>query len=430
MLIEFNVSNFRSIRDRQTFSMVASADRSLRNDNVHEVNSALALLHSAVLYGPNAAGKSNLVMACATLQQLILASANFQPGTAMPATPYRFNEANRLAPTCFDILFIAGDVRYNYCVEYTAQRVHSEWLVAYPLGKPQKWFERTYNPITGTYSWSFGRHFRVDRKKASWTNENSLFLSKATSFNEEAVKPIFSWFQNSLVVCHGLTTINPFLTMESLDDPEKRQFIDKMIEAADLSIQSLALAPMLGTLVNIGGASMPTNTVVPKKIVANHRDEESGALIEMELGDESAGTRKVIDFAGGWQKVLNEGATLMVDELDSSLHPLLTKLLVSYFHSPKHNSKGAQLIMTTHDTTLLDSELFRRDQIWFMEKHENTGIVKEKSKEGRKLGSQLYSLLAYKPRKDEKLERGYLRGRFGALPFVGSARFDLDDVVR
>lgn len=156
------------------------------------------------------------------------------------------------------------------------------------------------------------------------------------------------------------------------------------------------------------GATPVAQTLNQKRlrVVAWHRRAGSNDEVPLDMGDESDGTRKLFEFTGGWLHALNSGATLFVDELDRSLHPHMTRFLVGLFHS-RGNEKNAQLVFTTHDTTLLDTELVRRDQIWFVEKDQ------ERS-------SRLYSLLEYSPRKDEALERGYLKGRYGAIPFVGS----------
>lgn len=153
------------------------------------------------------------------------------------------------------------------------------------------------------------------------------------------------------------------------------------------------------------GASTATQVQKRFRVLAWHKRADSEEDVPLDIRDESDGTQKLFEFTGGWLHALKNGATLLVDELDRSLHPYMTRFLVGLFHS-RGNERNAQLVFTTHDTTLLDSDLLRRDQIWFMEKDDGQS-------------TRLYSLLEYSPRKDEALERGYLKGRYGAIPFIG-----------
>jgi AAA15 family ATPase/GTPase len=161
---------------------------------------------------------------------------------------------------------------------------------------------------------------------------------------------------------------------------------------------------------SLAGSSAP-GQVKSIRVQAVHRKLDGSGNVAFEMKDESEGTRRLIQYAGGWLKVLQDGAVLFFDELDVSLHPAITRFLISLFNNPEQNLDGAQLVFSTHDTNLLDKDLFRRDQIWFTEK--------DKKEETR-----LYPLLDFSPRQDDNLEKGYLRGRYGALPFVGSILFD------
>jgi AAA15 family ATPase/GTPase len=163
----------------------------------------------------------------------------------------------------------------------------------------------------------------------------------------------------------------------------------------------------IGTL---PGSAPKLQTPKSYRVLAWHKQTDSAEEVPLDISEESDGTRKVFEFTGGWLHALKHGATLLVDELDRSLHPHMTRFLVGLFHS-RSNTHNAQLVFTTHDTTLLDTDLLRRDQIWFVEKDEHQA-------------SHLYSLLEYSPRKDEALERGYLKGRYGAIPFIGDFGFD------
>lgn len=429
MLIEFSVSNFRSILTRQTLSMTASPDAAHRQRNVSPGGDKdLRFLRSAVIYGPNAAGKSNLMRAVETLRRLVQHSAiGFQEGQALPVTPFLFSTVPSTQPSEFEIIFIADDgVRYHYCCVASAERVFKEWLVAYPLNRAQRWFEREYDSATRTQRWWFGPNFNAERaERKVWqefTRDNSLFLSTAIQLNNAQLRPAFNWITQNLIVLVPGVDLNPFLSLNLLREDSGREQIMRFMRAADIGIDRMELLeedlppPPTGVLppgamrihFEIGpqpAASPATGIQKRFRVLAWHKRADSQEDVPLDIRDESDGTQKLFEFTGGWLHALNNGATLLVDELDRSLHPHMTRFLVGLFNS-RGNMKNAQLVLTTHDTTLLDSDLLRRDQIWFVEKDDDQS-------------THLYSLLEYSPRKDEALERGYLKGRYGAIPFIG-----------
>jgi AAA15 family ATPase/GTPase len=420
MLLEFSVSNFRSIYKRQTLSLVASSGNELAENNVYELKGHKPKsLRSAVIYGANAAGKSNLLRAALFAQNLIIQSAiALQEGMKISVPPFAFSETAQNESSEFEFLFVEDGVRYNYCFAVNGERVTKEWLVAYPHNKPQRWFEREFDAKTGKYNWSLGTNFKGEKAQQHvWQNStrtNALFLSMAVNLNNDQLKPVFRWFQTKLIIVLPDLQINPFLSLSLLQNASKKHLVEQFMQIADVGIESLELTeedfhPKPGRTANnfnISWSQTPGTPPKILKILAMHKKIGSNDLIPLEMQEESDGTKKIFEFAGGWIKVLEDGATILVDELDRSLHPIMTRFLVSLFHDADKNSKGAQLVFTTHDTTLLDTELFRRDQIWFVEKHEGC--------------TNLYPLLDYSPRKDEALERGYLKGRYGAIPFIGT----------
>lgn len=431
MFIEFSVTNFRSIQERQTLSLAASPDsKHLRQNVISGADENMRLLRSAVIYGPNAAGKSNLLRALETLRVLVQSSATgIQEGQRLPVTPFLFSKVSAEQPSEFEIIFIADDgIRYHYCCAVSTERVHKEWLVAYPRGRSQRWFEREYVSESNTYEWWFGPYFKAERAQRNvWqgsTRANALFLSTAIQLNNEQLRPIFTWLTQKLIVLIPGSGVdfNPFLSLNLLREESGKEKIMQYMRAADVGIDRLELleedlpattptAALLpgGVQVRLEIANPPGGTPSSPKqlrVRAWHKRADSGEEVPLDIGDESDGTRKLFEFAGGWLRALEWGATLFVDELDRSLHPHMTRFLVGLFHS-RANDKNSQLVFTTHDTTLLDTDLLRRDQIWFVEKD------KQRS-------SHFYSLLDYSPRKDEALERGYLKGRYGAIPFIGN----------
>jgi energy-coupling factor transporter ATP-binding protein EcfA2 len=430
MLIEFSVTNFRSVLTRQTISMVASPDTAHLQRNVSlGGDKDLRLLRSMVIYGPNASGKSNLLRALETMRQMVQNSAtSFQEGQLIPVTPFLFSKDAGEQPTEFEIIFTADDGdRYHYCCVASPERVFKEWLVAYPHGRAQRWFEREYDVETKTQRWWFGPNFKAERaERKVWqdfTASNVLFLSNAVKLNNSQLRPAFTWITQKLIVLvPGQFDLNPFLSLERLRQDTGRDQIMDFMRAADIGIDRLELleedmTPSSPTGPLPPGAmrlhlevNLPQGITPPAqksfRVLAWHKRTDSNEEVPLDMRDESDGTRKLFEFAGGWLRALEWGATLFVDELDRSLHPLMTRFLVGLFHS-RTNEKNAQLVFTTHDTTLLDTDLLRRDQIWFVEKDEQRS-------------SHFYSLLDYSPRKDEALERGYLKGRYGAIPFIGN----------
>jgi hypothetical protein len=432
VLIEFSVTNFRSIQARQTLSLVASRDPEHLERNVGgALGGGLRLLKSVVIYGANASGKSNLLRALESLRQLVQHSAtSIQEGQSLPITPFRLSKAVDGQPSEFEVAFIGDDgIRYHYLCAATAERVFKEWLVSYPMGRAQRWFEREYNRETGRQTWWFGPNFKAERaERKVWqefTRDNALFLSTAIQLNNAQLRPVFTWITQKLIVLTPGVDLNPFLSLELLREERGQRQIMSFMRAADVGIsrleleeQDLALSPPTSELApgavrlsfEVGlapGSPAPTHTSKRFRVLAWHKYTDSDDEVALDLmSDESDGTRKLFEFTGGWLRALEWGATLFVDELDRSLHPHITRFLVGLFNS-HGNSKNSQLIFTTHDTTLLDADILRRDQIWFIEK-------------GKQNSSHLYSLLDYSPRKGEALERGYLKGRYGAVPFVGS----------
>jgi len=415
MLIEFSVTNFRSIGARQTLSMVASSDSSHAESNVTpNKDKELRLLKSAVIYGPNAAGKSNLLRAMEVFRQLVQNSATtFQEGQSIPVTAFILSKETVDQPTIFEIVFVADDgVRYDYYCEVSPKRVLKEWLIAFPQGRPQRWFEREYDSATEKEKWWFGPNFKSERAERkiwqSFTGANVLFLSNAIKLNNAQLRPAFNWITHKLIILVPGVDLNPFLSLELLRQELGHEKIMRFMRAADVGIDRLELQEEELALMLQSGSARQGALPHPHKrirVLAWHKLTDSEEQVSIDMMDESDGTQKLFEFTGGWLRTLEWGATLFVDELDRSLHPHMTRFLVELFHSSA-NENNAQLIFTTHDTTLLDTEILRRDQIWFVEKD------KQRS-------SHLYSMLEYSPRKDEALERGYLKGRYGAIPFIG-----------
>ena len=245
------------------------------------------------------------------------------------------------------------------------------------------------------------------------TRPNSLFLSMAVQLNSDALRPVFDWFVSQLVIFNEHAQLNPQVSIQMLKQVEGRKEICNFLSAADISIADIDVetrrVPKQAVHFDLveGKTEVRTEEMEEHKLRFHHVTEHGKYVFE--LMDESSGTRNLLFLAGPVLEILSKGLTLVIDELDTSLHSLLVRELVRLFHRPEINTGGAQLIFTTHDTSLLDApDLFRRDQVWFVEKD-------------RDQASSLVGLSEFSPRKNEALERGYLMGRYGGVPFLNQS---------
>jgi uncharacterized protein len=416
MLIEFSATNYKSIRETQTFSLVASSGKERLGNNTFDPASPSTprLLRSGVIYGPNAAGKSNLIAALGFVKEFIESSAGgMQRGESISISPFRLDSKTSREPSEFEIVFMEGSIRYQYGFSATSDRVTEEWLYAYPGSRQQQWFSRSFNENAGKYQWYFGPAFKGQKRLLTHAiRSNALFLSTAVQLNNEQLQPIFDWFNDRLIVASGrgqLPLQYEDYTATRCKDELDRQRVAHFLKAADLGIDCLSVKVSKFTEGDFppdlpDGIRDQLLGREKLQVGFQHEQNETGELVSFSIQDESDGTRNMFALAGPWLDVLDRGFVMVMDELDTSLHPKLVRFLVSMFHSNDTNKNNAQLVFTTHDVTLLE-DVFRRDQIWFVEK------VAEQQ-------SRVYPLSDFRPRKGEAVARGYLRGRYGALPHV------------
>ena len=427
MLIELKVTNFRSIHTTQTLSMVRGTGTELKEQNTFDsgLPSLPNLLRSIVVYGPNAAGKSNIVRAMRFMHKFVLTSQTLQEGQNINVIPFLLNSKSSTEPSEFEVTFIQDEVRYQYGFAVNNVRVLNEWLLAYPKGSPQQWFERKYDSVKDSEDWSFGSKFSGSlQQRDIWeasTRKNALFLSTAIQLNNEQLKPVFNWFQQKLAVILPSGGFNLKFSFEQCSSEEGKNNIMEFMNYADISILGIELKKIK---IPFSPDRLPSDMPqeVREWIIRDsqgkeftdvkflHKAIDSGKVVPFDFSDESDGTKKLFALAGPLLDILAKGRILFIDELDTSLHPLMVRFLISLIHNPEINKNNAQLVFTTHDTSILDTDIFRRDQVWFVEKD-------------KKSASHLYPLSDFSPRKGEALERGYLKGRYGALPFIGEFKF-------
>ena len=414
MLIQFTVGNYRSIKDEATISLVAGPGAEHRERNVRvpvmrgDVR-ATPLLRSAAIYGANAAGKTNLIRALDAMRDIVVDSS--RDDAELPVTPFLLNAERDRQPTRFEMTCIVAGVRYQYGFSATQEAVVGEWLYAWPHGRAQLWFKR--DATTGETSFEFGGKLQGDREV--WrraTRHNALFLSTAATLNSQQLRPLYDWFKTRLhVVGIGIGSWNSAYSAQCALG-ERRAAVVRLLQAADLAVSDLRVVEREITedMIPDGMPSEMEDLLLGERVHDVHvvHQDPAGQPIKLDLDDESDGTQKMFALAGPWVDVLENGHVVVVDELHDNLHPMLVRHLVERFHDAALDS-NAQLIFSTHDTSILSQDVFRRDQIWFCERNacHETALV---------------PLSDFRPRKGlENLERGYLAGRYGAVPYIRSA---------
>lgn len=410
MLLEFRVRNYRSIRDEVVVSFVASKDKKLAESHLAStgITSLPNVLRSAVVYGSNASGKSTLLQSLFYMRAVVAESATImQPGQTFSVQPFRLDTEYAKQPSEFEITFLLGGVRHQYGFILTPERIVDEWLLVYRTSKPQQWFSRSYDEKSQTYDYEFSTHLTGPRKL--WqesTRPNALFLSTAAQLNSELLGPIFRWLVEQPVYFGAGLSPLPDLTTQLLQTEVGKREVRDFLASADISISDVVSVSRPGFhhqfMIGPDGPkfSREEREILTPQFV--HKTEHGSATFE--LHEESEGTQRLYALVAPVLDVLKNGRLLIVDELDRSMHPLLVRRLVRMFHTPALNPMGAQLLFSTHDTSLLDRALFRRDQIWFTEKDQDQA-------------TRLYPLSDFSPRETEAWEKGYLIGRYGAVPF-------------
>ena len=406
MLVNFTVKNFRSFKEERTFSMEAASIKEHKESVINRNN--YKLLPVAVFYGANSSGKSNLIISMLIMRSIVITSNSINPGQSLPYDPFALDETSKTQPTFFEIQFIYKETLYRYGFEYNKVEIVSEWLYEKKFGeKEYELFIRSGIEIEVNE-----KRFLEGKliKENNLTSKNRLFLSVVAQFNGEKSKLIFEWFLflNGLSglddEIYGNFTSEVFLNEQYSDIANKAQefFNDLQLGFSEFSVE-------LGNKGDEDKAVMLDELTTHN--IYNQESEKIGTAKFYKDKMESEGTKKVISLSGPIFATLKSGGILIVDELDAKLHPLLTRNIVLLFMDPEKNTNGAQLIFATHDTNLLDLAIIRRDQIWFAEKDnvESTDIyslVEFKDEEGKKV------------RNDCDIKCNYIKGRYGAIPFI------------
>lgn len=413
MFIGFKLKNFRSFLHEQSFGFASSSDRT--HESTHCMRTGMKAVPRvskvAVVFGPNASGKTSLLIALATLRDLILHSTSYSDSQLREIhTPFTFGPSVD-QPTEFEIDLLLQDVRYRYSMSYNAERVTSERLLVYRTGKSQRWFERNFDPSAQTDEWApFSPSFNGPRemwRKA--TRPQALFLTAAAQLNSAQLAPLLYWVEHCLEAVFPSDLMDLNRIAAHIRDEKFKARLVGLLRGVDILVEDVRIAEHDPAQEEHGAS---------RGIAKPLANNASGALIEflyardgfepmwMHSSFEAAGTHRLFALLGPLLAAIETGKLLLIDEFDNSLHPLIARFLIQLINDPAVSRRGAQLLLTSHNTTLMDLDILRRDEIWLMQLDpERTSI--------------LTPLFRASPRKRELIAKGYLRGRYGAVPHIG-----------
>jgi len=418
MLVEISIENYLSIKHKVTLSMEATSDKSLDCNviNLDKEQGGKKLLRSVVIYGANASGKTNVLSSIIKLRDLVKNSHKYQRGQELPYTPFKFDEDSKLNPTRFEITFIQNNIKYIYQLSYNKERVIDESLYYYPNKRKAQIFQRR-----DTTNYKFNTDKKIQKAFSARTLPNQLYLSISTQQNYQKIQKAFDWFDqkiNGLSLNENVIEVIRETINNSRSDPNFKKLVLQSIRTADLGIidivaetRALSADDMPEELKDFYLKHKTEFELLDIKALHKAGVKEEKKIYELDWNLESDGTRRFFFLMGPIINAIADGQLIIIDELDTQLHQLLHNLIIKLFHDPIGNKYNAQLIFATHNTNLLNQDIFRRDQIWFTERDPDT------------LETDLYSLVEFKPRKDKDIQKGYLAGRYGGLPYIGLEKF-------
>lgn len=423
MLIEFSVKNFLSFKDKITLSM----EKGNGGENLENVitKNGLDLLRTTAIYGANASGKSNLLKAFTCAILMVRNSHLISVGGKWNfIKPFLFDEKSKNNPSEFEFIFIVNDVKYRYFFSADTNKIYDEVLDAYYTQKPTNIFTRTK---TNNYEFTNDKN-KLESLKVKNT-ENKLFLNTATTWNYDKTKDAFLWFSSTIDTYDSFENItDQDLKAYSSDNISLKKFALKLLKEADILIKDIHVdyeekemdSTMMDMLIPPLARTNGTFKMSNVKIELDHEVIDKGnnkRSYKLNFNDESSGTKVLFAFAPFLKRAFESTKIIIVDELERSMHPALVEFIMKLFNNKDINKANSQLIFTTHAINLLNLDLLRRDQIWFTEKNPDIGV------------SELYPLDSFSVRKNENIQKGYINGRYGAIPFIKDVDLWLEDMT-
>ncbi len=426
MIIEFAVTNFRSIKDRQVMDF--RADGQIGNKQLvdhialpKDRSYGNSLVKTVAIYGANASGKSNFLKALYALEFMVTNSDSFKLDKPIHTyEPFKLDKSSLNAPTIFEIEFIAKDKkRYRYEIHFNKTTILKEKLDVYELDKkatfPTLIFNRTEEK---NIEWKEGKDFSL--------LSNQLLLSKAGTNDIPSIREAYRFFATYLfyaaahsIFDEGMLRVTELILSDKTSENDKlKKLIISIIQAADTGIKNIYTSGLVQSTEEMTEEEKNTNTKrSTKRIKTVHSRYENGVEVDdtdFDLREESTGTMKLVGLAGIVAQALDDGSVIVMDELDKNLHPLLTRMIIGLFHNPDFNRKNAQLILSSHDISLIDNILFRRDQIMLIDKD-----VLGKSSVKRL--SDFTGISRVK-----QLEKWYMAGMFNAVPAINDYQIEMN----
>lgn len=415
MLIQFTVENFLSIRDKVYLSLEPSSDKE-HVENIVEKGNENAI-NTLLIYGANASGKSSIFKAITTALNIVRKSNSIQITDKLPIIPFKLDGFSKDKPSSFEFTFVAKDFKkYVYGFSATTEEITEEYLYVFNSAKATQLFD-----ISKEHGLKFNREFKSKFEAAYTMNtSNKLFISTATIWNVECTKAPFEWLAKGIdtfseVMNLGGYSIEKYRTDE---DGKYISFTKRLLQESDINISDISVSSKAVQNDNriLEGLIIQGKVVKPSAGDEFSVEVKTGHTVTNEMGEkeeyslllqeESLGTQQLFFYGPVLKDAFDKGKTIVIDEIECSIHPILVKNIINMFRNKEINKNGAQLVCTTHETTILSLNAFRRDQIYFTEKDNGTGVT------------DLYSLDDFSVRKSENIEKGYLLGRYGAIPFL------------
>jgi len=410
MLIEFRVSNYRSISDEQIISLIPSNKQKEHLENILELGKYQAL-NALALYGSNSGGKSNLLKSMSLFDRMIHTSARASSTTKLPYDPFLLREDLQGKPTAFELTFIVNETRYRYGFEYIEQQIEKEWLFRKNTGREVIVFEREGAVID--VSSGFNGTKKIVDAAIEATRDNALFLSTCDMLNVEEAKEIMQWFSRFSMIDGLNTEAEGFQTVELWNNLDYREKIRNYIQSLKLGVTDIDI-----TTKEFEGKH--TYNVLAHHVIYDSNCSPTNKTVSWKWEErESSGAQKALQLSGPILWALANGGVLIIDEIEAKLHPIMTLNTIDAFLNKQSNPNNAQLIFATHDTNLLSYSRLRRDQICFAEKN------KFESTELYALSDFVYLeekngiIITEKERPDTDKEKRYFEGRYGAIPMLG-----------
>ena len=434
MLVEFSVTNYRSIGEKQTLSLTPAPKQKEYPENIFSENQ-FSTLNVIAIYGSNASGKSNLLRCISVMDEIVHISSRTSSTTKLPHDPFALKEGYADKPTEFEIVFVTDEKRYRYGFSYNQSSIVNEWLYRKNVGREVPLFLRE-GEVIDVRSGFVGSKKLIDTAVEA-TRDNALFLSQCDSLNVEEATAIMAWF-DTLHVINGLyTEKHEISTVELWQQATYREKINQYINSIAMDIQGIDIS-----IKKLEENDLPSDFPAQLKdklskynVQSFHHtyskdNKPTSEFISWDFDKhESEGSKKALQLSGPVLSALMNGEILVIDEMEAKLHPIITLNIIDMFLDPTCNPKHAQLVFATHDTNLLSYSKLRRDQIYFTEKN------KWESTELFSLSDFVYfnekngEIIEEKERKDTDKERRYLEGRYGAIPFLGDFKNQINRLL-